>query len=127
MLSMENNAPTTTIHQQFSIIARARSAFHLSAFEAPYIKTLKPILCRQKELSILNKFLSTSQHNANSYRHLRYNIYFLNTTLPPFYRFLCVSLTVSYIALNQSAASMTLYKPRHSFSHFILAAILEKC
>jgi len=23
--------------------------------------------------------------------------------------------------------TMTLYKPRHSFSHFILATILEKC
>jgi len=28
---------------------RACSAFHLSALEATYIKTLKPILCRQKE------------------------------------------------------------------------------
>jgi len=28
----------------------------------------------------------------------------VNTTLPPFYRFLCVSLTVSHIALNQLAA-----------------------
>jgi len=35
--------------QQFSILARARSAFCLSALEATYIKTLKPILCRQKE------------------------------------------------------------------------------
>jgi len=35
--------------QQFSICARAKSAFHLSALEATYIKTLKPILCRQKE------------------------------------------------------------------------------
>jgi len=35
--------------QQFSILARARTAFHLSALEATYIKTVKPILCRQKE------------------------------------------------------------------------------
>ena len=35
--------------QQFSILSRARSTFHLSALEATYIKTLKPILCRQKE------------------------------------------------------------------------------
>jgi len=34
---------------------------------------------------------------------------------------------VSHIALNQSAASMTLYKSRYSFPHFILATILEKC
>jgi len=36
-------------HQQFSILARARSAFHLSALEATYIKTFKSILCFQKE------------------------------------------------------------------------------
>jgi len=29
--------------------------------------------------------------------------------------------------LNQSAALMTLYKLLHSFLHFILATILEKC
>jgi len=51
----------------------------------------------------------------------------INTTLPPFYRFLHISLTVSNNVLNQSAASMTLYKPQHSFSHFILATILETC
>jgi len=28
--------------------------------------------------------------------------------------------------LQQSAASMTLYKSRHLFSHFIIATILEK-
>jgi len=49
------------------------------------------------------------------------------TFLLPFYRFLCVSLTFRHFALNQSDASMILYKPRHSFSHFILATILEKC
>jgi len=36
-------------NQQFSILARARSAFHLSALEVTYIKTFKSILCRQKE------------------------------------------------------------------------------
>jgi len=30
------------------------------------------------------------------------------------------------IAFNQSAASMTLLKPRYSFSHFILVTMLEK-
>jgi len=39
--------------QQFSILARARTAFHLSALEATYIKTLKPILYRQKEFVYL--------------------------------------------------------------------------
>ena len=34
---------------KFSILARARSLFHLSALEATFIKSLKPILCKQKE------------------------------------------------------------------------------
>ena len=34
---------------QFSILARARSSFHLSVLEAIYINSLQPILCRQKE------------------------------------------------------------------------------
>jgi len=50
----------------------------------------------------------------------------INTTLPPLYQFLYVSLRISHFALNQSAASMTLYKPQHLISHFILAIILEK-
>ena len=34
---------------QFSILATARSLFHLSVLEATYINALQPILCRQKE------------------------------------------------------------------------------
>ena len=34
---------------QFSVLAKARAIFHLGALEATFIKTLKPILCRQKE------------------------------------------------------------------------------
>ena len=36
-------------NDQFSILAKARSMFHLSVLEATYIKIRKPILCRQKE------------------------------------------------------------------------------
>jgi len=36
-------------YQQFSFLARARSTFYLSVLESTYIKTLKPILCTQKE------------------------------------------------------------------------------
>ena len=36
-------------NDQFSILAKARSMFHLSILEATYIKIRKPILCRQKE------------------------------------------------------------------------------
>ena len=34
---------------KFSILARGRSLFHLSALEATFIKSLKPILCKQKD------------------------------------------------------------------------------
>ena len=34
---------------RFSILSKGRSAFHLSALEATYIKVSRPILCRQKE------------------------------------------------------------------------------
>jgi len=50
--------------QQFSILTRARSAFHLSALEATYIKTLK-LFClfqfyvARRNSSILYKFLTS--------------------------------------------------------------------
>ena len=34
---------------QFSILAKRRTLFHLSTLEATLIKSLKPVLCRQKE------------------------------------------------------------------------------
>ena len=34
---------------KFSILARARTSFHLSTLEATYLKTSKPNLCKQKE------------------------------------------------------------------------------
>ena len=34
---------------QFSVLARARSEFHLNVLEAIFIQSLDPILCRQKE------------------------------------------------------------------------------
>ena len=34
---------------KFSILARGRTSFHLSALEATYIKTIKPNLYKQKE------------------------------------------------------------------------------
>ena len=44
--------PTCAQHyddRRFSILAQGRSPFHLSAFEATFIKTSIPALCRQKE------------------------------------------------------------------------------
>jgi len=70
------------------------------------IKTRKPILCRQKEVSQNPKTNSMSPENANSIAIFDTTSISINTTLPPFFRFLCVSLIVRHIALNQSA---TLY------------------
>ena len=36
--------------EQCSIMANGRSRFYLSTLEATYIKTLKPELCRQREV-----------------------------------------------------------------------------
>ena len=33
----------------FSVLARARTSFHLSALEATFIKSLNPLLCKQNE------------------------------------------------------------------------------
>ena len=41
---------------QFSILATARSWFHLSVLEATYTNSLQPILCRRKNLFIHSKF-----------------------------------------------------------------------
>ena len=36
-------------NEKFFILARGRSSFHLSALEAIFIKSLNPLLCKQKE------------------------------------------------------------------------------
>ena len=36
-------------NKRFSILATARSSFHLNLLEAAYIRTQRPVLCRQKE------------------------------------------------------------------------------
>ena len=38
-------------NEKFSILARGRSSFHLSAFEVTFIKSLNPLLCKQKKNS----------------------------------------------------------------------------
>ena len=36
-------------NKKFSILARGRSSFHLSALETTFIKSLNPLQCKQKE------------------------------------------------------------------------------
>jgi len=53
--------------------------------EATCIKTLKPILCRQKEFVYslqISPLVSVSQHNANSIAIFRLNIYFHQYNYP---------------------------------------------
>ena len=52
-LTQNPECVTQYSNDQFSILAKARSMFHLSVLEATYIKISKPILCRQKEFVYL--------------------------------------------------------------------------
>ena len=55
--------PTCAQHyddSMFSILAKGRSPFYLSALEATFIKTSNPIFCRQKEFVYNLKILHVS-------------------------------------------------------------------
>ena len=43
------NAPFITATNNFIFLARGHSSFHISALEATFIKSLNPLLCKQKE------------------------------------------------------------------------------
>ena len=43
-------------NKRFSILATARSSFHLNLLEAVYIKTQRPTLCKQSLFTLLNSF-----------------------------------------------------------------------
>ena len=48
--AIENEQCALNYHsKRFSILTIARSSFHLNLLEAAYIKTQRPVLCRQKE------------------------------------------------------------------------------
>ena len=48
-LKQNPECDTQYSNDQFSILAQAKSTFHLLVLEATYIKISLPILCRQKE------------------------------------------------------------------------------
>ena len=56
-------------NEKFSILARGRSSFHLSALEATFIKSLNPLLCKQKKKnsSTLWKFFNLFSHWLTSF------------------------------------------------------------
>ena len=45
-------------NKRFSILAAARSSFHLNLLNAAYIKTRRPVLCEQKEFCLRSQTLS---------------------------------------------------------------------
>ena len=55
---------------QFSILAKARTQFHLSTLEATFIRILKPELCRQKEfvysLQLINSLIIRTHAKFNN-------------------------------------------------------------
>ncbi len=46
---LEENFAQNYSENHFKIIGKARSLFHLGVLESVYIKTKRPVLCRQKE------------------------------------------------------------------------------
>ena len=63
----------------FSILAKGRSPFHLSALEATFIKTSNPILCRQKEFVYNLKILHVSAELWTYCMQLRCHAHWLST------------------------------------------------
>ena len=62
----------------FSILAKGRSPFHLSALEATFIKTSNPILCRQKEFVYNLKILHVYAELCTYCVLLRYHAHWLS-------------------------------------------------
>ena len=56
----------------FRIIGQARSSFHLSVLESVYIKTQRPVLCKQKEF--VNR-CQVANHTANWAHYSSYHVY----------------------------------------------------
>ena len=51
--------------KRFSILATARSSFHLNRLQAAYIKTRRPAICRQKEFVYTLKLFRSLWHLAS--------------------------------------------------------------
>ena len=61
--------------RQFSPLAKARTRFHLVALEDIFIKTQKPILCRQKNVSTLFKFYNNSSLGCGQATFFKYHLF----------------------------------------------------
>ena len=58
-------------NEKFSILARGRSSFHLSALEETFIKSLNPLLCKEKEFVYSLKFFKSFLSLANFFQSMR--------------------------------------------------------
>ena len=77
---LENDQCALTYdYKRFSILATARSSFHLNLLEAAYIKTHRLALCRQKEFVYALKLFRQSRHLASccTFSNFRYCEIFL--------------------------------------------------
>ena len=60
---LENDQCTLNYDNKgFPILATARSSFHLNLLEAAYIKTRRPVLCKQKEFVYVFELFRQSRH-----------------------------------------------------------------
>jgi len=111
---------------KFSVLARARTPFHLSVLEATFIKSLNPLLCKQKEfvtpwrspealelplVDCSNLLTGFKWHRQPMTSHL-----FLSPK--PF-------LIGHFI--NQRDLFFSVYKPARKYLHFIRTISLEEC
>ena len=55
------NVHYTMIIKRFSILTAARTSFHLNLSQAAYIKTLSPVLCKQKKIVYTLKLFRQSR------------------------------------------------------------------
>jgi len=116
---LDTSSPKQTVRQQLqwptiSYPCQGKNCIPSFSIESHLHQSLKTnsMLPERIRLFFTNfSLVNVSQHKANSITIFRYNTtqdtISINTTLPPFYWFLCVSVDHHFV-LNQFAASMTL-------------------
>ena len=90
-------------HQdRFRILARGRSAFHLSVLESIFIKTSNPDLCRQKEFVYsLKIYRWLTRRNS-------WSDWPISASPPPFFLFLSFSLSFSLL-IHKTCRFLTIF------------------
>ena len=113
---------------KFSVLARAHTSFHLSALEATFIKSLNPLLFKQKEfvysedfLNLLNSpLVDRSNVSARSKLHLQPMTTRLSYLLNPFLLATALTNEISFLYINQFGSIST------SFWRYPLKSVRRK-